>query len=358
MSTPPSEDIDITQALVLDALRGVQDPELGKDLVTCNMIQNIHIAGTRVTFSLVLTTHACPLKAELESSAREAVMNIPGVTEVDIEVTAQVPKAKALPDKEPIPMVKNTIAVASGKGGVGKSTVSVNLALALAESGSKVGILDIDIYGPSLPMMMGIHQQLEATEDKKLVPLKSHGVRLMSVGFMLDEETPLIWRGPLVMQLVQQFLRGVEWGELDYLIIDLPPGTGDAQLTLVQTIPLTGVVIVTTPQDVALIDARRAIKMFNEVKVPILGIIENMSHFVCPHCQKTTDIFSSGGGEETSKRYDVSYLGSLPLNIKVRECGDAGKPVVVAEPDSDEAHAFMKIAEQVASKISIMNLSE
>ncbi|MCK4847093.1 MAG: iron-sulfur cluster carrier protein ApbC, partial [Deltaproteobacteria bacterium] len=328
-----------------------------KDLVTLNMIQNITIDGTKVSFSLVLTTHACPLKAEMEASAREAVLAIEGVEEVDINVTARVPESKKIPDKEAIPGIKNTIAVASGKGGVGKSTVAVNLALALSKAGSRVGLLDIDLYGPSIPMMMGIHEDIQATEDKRLIPLEAHGVKLISVGFMLDEETPLIWRGPLVMQLVQQFLKDVEWGELDYLVIDLPPGTGDAQLTLVQTIPLTGVVAVTTPQDVALIDARRAIKMFTEVKVPILGIVENMSSFICPHCDKETEIFSSGGGKKTSERYDVPLLGKVPIDLKIREGGDAGKPVVQSQPDSAEAKIFTEIASKVAARISIIDLS-
>ena len=349
---------NLTQSAVLDALKNVMDPELGKDLVTLNMIRNVRIEGIEVTFTLVLTTHACPLKKELEDSARKAVEKIPGVGKVTIEITAEVPQAKKLPQKEPIPLVKNTIAIASGKGGVGKSTVAVNLALALAKSGSKVGLLDIDLYGPSIPMMMGIHKELQTTPDKKLVPLKNYGVKLMSVGFMLDEETPLIWRGPLVMQLVQQFLRGVEWGELDYLVIDLPPGTGDAQLTLVQTIPLTGAVIVTTPQDVALIDARRAIKMFNEVSVPILGIVENMSFFTCPHCGKTTDIFSSGGGEKTGERYCITFLGKIPIDSQIRETGDAGKPIVEAYPDSPQTQAFFKIAEKVASGISVLDLKQ
>ncbi len=349
--------MEITEEKVLDALRKVIDPEIGKDLVTLNMIRNVSISAGRVTFDLVLTSHACPLKSELENAAKEAVEKLDGVDEVAVNTTAEVPKSRPLPEKEPIAGVKNTIAVASGKGGVGKSTVAVNLALALEAQGAKVGILDIDIYGPSLPMMMGIHKSLETTAEEKLIPLTSHGVKLMSVGFMLDEETPLIWRGPLVMKLVHQFLMGVEWGELDYLIIDLPPGTGDAQLTLVQTIPLTGSVIVTTPQDVALIDARRAIKMFGEVKIPILGIIENMSHFVCPHCGKTTDVFSHGGGEKTSERYEVPYLGSLPLELKIREAGDAGKPVVIAAPESEEAKAFLKIAQDVASRISVLDLS-
>jgi len=351
-------DTKITQGAVLEALSRVMDPELNKDLVTMNMIRDVKIDGASVSFSLVLTTHACPLKKELESSAREAVEKIAGVKEVKINVTANVPEAKKLPGKEAIDGVKNTIAVASGKGGVGKSTVSVNLALSLAKTGAKVGLLDIDLYGPSIPMMMGIHEDLTTNENKQLIPVIKEGLKLMSVGFMLDEETPLIWRGPLVMQLVQQFLRGVEWGSLDYLVIDLPPGTGDAQLTLVQTIPLTGAVIVTTPQDVALIDARRAIKMFQQVNVPILGIVENMSSFCCPHCGKTTEIFSHGGGEKTSSRYEVDFLGNLPIDLKIREGGDSGKPVTIAHPDSAEAKAFDAIACKVAAKISVVDLQE
>jgi ATP-binding protein involved in chromosome partitioning len=346
----------ITQAKVLEALKKVIDPELGRDLVALNMIKNIRIEGSNVAFSLVLTTHACPLRKELESEARKAVGSIEGVAEVKVEVTAEAARSRKLPQKEPIAGVKNTIAIASGKGGVGKSTVAVNLAMALRKMGSRTGILDIDIYGPSIPTMMGIHRELAVTEDKKLIPVENYGVRLMSVGFMLDEETPLIWRGPLVMQLVGQFLKGVEWGELDYLVIDLPPGTGDAQLTLVQTIPLTGAVVVTTPQDVALIDARRAIKMFTEVKVPIIGIVENMSQFVCPHCGRTTEIFSKGGGEKTSERYSVAFLGRIPVDLKIRETGDAGKPVVEAYPESAESREFFNIAQKIASKISVLDL--
>ncbi|HBR17797.1 MAG: hypothetical protein A3G39_10580 [Deltaproteobacteria bacterium RIFCSPLOWO2_12_FULL_43_16] len=348
----------ITQASVLEALSKVMDPELGKDLVTLNMIKDIRIEGTKVTFRLVLTTPACPLRKELTDNSRNAVLAIPGVQEVVVETTAEVPSAKKLPEKEPIPKVKNTIAVASGKGGVGKSTVAVNLALALAKSGAKVGLLDTDIYGPSIPMMMGIHKQLQATADEKILPISNYGVKLMSVGFMLDEETPLIWRGPMVMQIVKQFLTGVAWGDLDYLVIDLPPGTGDAQLTLVQTIPLTGAIVVTTPQDVALIDARRAIKMFHEVKVPILGIVENMSFFQCPHCGEKTEIFSHGGGEKTSQRYNVPLLGKIPIDPHIREGGDSGKPIVVAEPSSPQTEAFIKISETVAAKISMLDMCE
>jgi len=348
----------LTQASVLEALSKVMDPELGKDLVSLNMIKDIQIDGTKVAFRLVLTTPACPLRKELTDNSRNAVLAIPGVKEVAVDVAAEVPQAKKIPEKEPIPKVKNTIAVASGKGGVGKSTVAVNLALALGKSGAKVGLLDTDIYGPSIPIMMGIHKKPQTTEDEKILPISNYGIKLMSVGFMLDEETPLIWRGPMVMQIVKQFLTGVAWGELDYLIIDLPPGTGDAQLTLVQTIPLTGAVVVTTPQDVALIDARRAIKMFHEVKVPILGIVENMSYFQCPHCGEKTEIFSHGGGEKTSERYHVPLLGKIPIDPHIREGGDSGKPIVVADPASPQTEAFIKISQAVAAKISMLDMSE
>lgn len=352
-----SDEAKITQARVLEALSSVMDPELEKDLVSLNMISGIEIDGDRVNFKLTLTTTACPLKGEIEDAARDAVLAIEGVTEVTIDMDARVPEARRLPEKEPIPYVKNTIAVASGKGGVGKSTVSVNLALALAKSGANVGLLDIDVYGPSIPMMMGINEPLNVNEEEKLLPHTSHGIKLISVGFMIDEETPLIWRGPLVMQLVTQFLTGVHWGKLDYLVIDLPPGTGDAQLTLVQTIPLSGAVIVTTPQDVALIDARRAIKMFDEVEVPILGIVENMSHFVCPHCEESTEIFSSGGAIKTSTRYDVPVLASLALDPEIRIGGDKGTPIVEADPDCETSKLFKEISEKVAARLSVLAIT-
>ncbi len=347
----------ITEEAVLKALGTVMDPDLNRDLVSLGMIRDVKIDGPAVSFRLVLTTMACPLKKELEAEARKAVLGIEGVEKVDVEVGAEVPQSKKLPDKSPIPGIRNTIAVASGKGGVGKSTVAVNLALSLAATGSRVGLLDADVYGPSIPLMMGIHENPGATEDEKLIPIENHGVKLMSVGFMLDEETPLIWRGPLVMQLIKQFLTGVVWGELDYLVIDLPPGTGDVQLTLVQTIPLTGAVIVTTPQDIALLDARRAIKMFSEVKVPVIGIIENMSVFVCPKCGEKTEIFSHGGGEKTSERYNVPLLGQLPLDLKTREGGDKGTPVTVLAPESEQAKAFNDIACKVAGRVSVLDLT-
>ncbi|HBO83489.1 MAG: hypothetical protein A2073_08590 [Deltaproteobacteria bacterium GWC2_42_11] len=347
----------ITQSQVLEALSKVMDPELGKDLVTLNMIKDIRIDGSNVSFQLVLTTSACPLKKELTDNARNAVMAVADVSSVNVEVTSNVPHSKGLPERVQIPGVKNTIAVASGKGGVGKSTVAVNLALALAKTGAKVGLLDTDIYGPSIPLMMGKKAPLQATPDGKIFPITNYDVKMVSVGFMLDDETALIWRGPMVMQIVKQFLVDVMWGEIDYLVIDLPPGTGDVQLTLVQTIPLTGAVIVTTPQDLALMDARRAIKMFNEVKVPILGIVENMSFFVCPLCGEKTEIFSRGGGEKTSQRYNVPFLGHIPIDTAIREGGDSGKPIVVADPSSSQSEAFMKIAEAVASRISVIDLA-
>ncbi len=348
----------ITETQVLDALSKVMDPELNKDLVSLNMIRDILIEENNVRFSLILTTSACPLKKEIEESARTAVETIEGIGTVLVDVGAEVPKAKGLPDKQPIPGIKNIIAVASGKGGVGKSTIAVNLALSLSKSGASVGILDADVFGPSVPMMMGVHEQPQSTDDEKIIPIEAHGIKIMSVGFMLDEETPLVWRGPLVMQLVKQFLIGVEWGELDYLVIDLPPGTGDVQLTLVQTVPVTGAVIVTTPQDIALLDARRAIKMFGEVKVPVLGIVENMSFFVCPHCNEKTEIFSHGGGKKTSERYGVPLLGHIPLDPTIREGGDAGKPVVLSEPDSPQTLAIQKVTGHVAAQISIFDLKD
>jgi ATP-binding protein involved in chromosome partitioning len=347
-----AETAQVTREKVLEALGRVLDPELGKDLVSLKMIKDVRVIGNKVAFTLELTSGACPMKKEIEDAARKAVAAIPGVEEVRVEPTTKAKPEDIFKHRKPIPGVKHTIAVASGKGGVGKSTISVNLALALKKTGAKVGILDIDIYGPSIPKMMGATGPLPATPDERLIPLASHGVKLVSVGFILDEETPLIWRGPLVMQLVQQFLKGVEWTDLDYLVIDLPPGTGDAQLTLVQTIPLSGSVIVTTPQDVALIDARRAIRMFGEVQVPILGIIENMSFFVCPHCGERTEVFSHGGGVMTSEKYNVPFLGKIPLDMEIRKCGDEGRPIVDANPDSPQTKAFIEIAEELAGKLT------
>ncbi len=346
----------LNEKSVLDALSKVLDPEIKKDLVTLNMIRDVKVDGSKVSLNLVLTTTACPLKAQIQGEVTEAVKGA-GAEEVEIETTAEVPQGRGLPEKKALPGIKNIIAVASGKGGVGKSTVATNLALALAKTGAKVGLMDSDVYGPSIPLMLGVHEKVRAAENGNMIPHERFGVKMISIGFMLDEEKPVIWRGPMVMQLVTQFLTKVEWGELDYLVIDLPPGTGDAQLTLAQTVPVSGAVIVTTPQDVALIDARRAIGMFHEVGIPVAGVIENMSYFSCPHCNERTDIFSHGGGEATAKKYEVEFLGEIPLDIRIRECGDGGEPIVSAEPDSVHTKSFMHIAEKVAAKISILALT-
>jgi ATP-binding protein involved in chromosome partitioning len=255
--------------------------------------------------------------------------------------------------QQPIAGIKNIIAVASGKGGVGKSTVAANLAVALQTNGADVGLLDADIYGPSVPTMFGINEKPKATAEQKIIPLEKYGIKLMSIGFLLEEDNPVIWRGPLVAQLLQQFLRNVEWGELDYLVIDLPPGTGDAQLTIVQTIPLSGAVIVTTPQDIALIDASRGLQMFNKVNVPVLGIIENMSYFLCPNCGHRTDIFSYGGGRKTAERLKVQFLGEIPIDASIREASDSGKPIVIAEPGAPQSRSFMEISRRIAAEISV-----
>lgn len=329
------------------------DPELGKDLVTLGMIQNLKIDGAKVGFDLVLTTPACPLKRHMEEACRNAVKAVAGVGEVEINVTSRV--RGRLSKDSPVnlaPTVKNTIAVASGKGGVGKSTVAVNLAVALAQSGASVGLMDCDVYGPSVPLMMGVNRRPSAG-DGKLIPLRKHGVSMMSLGFMLEADTPVIWRGPMVAKALQQLLGDVDWGDLDYLVMDMPPGTGDAQLTVTQSVPLTGAVVVSTPQDVALIDAAKAVGMFKKCNVPVLGIIENMSYFLCPHCEKRTDIFRHGGAARESRRLGVPFLGEIPVEAGVSDGGDKGLPVVEGQSDSKIASIFRDVAGAVAAGVSV-----
>ncbi len=343
----------LTQEIVIEAIRPVQDPDFRRSLVELNMIKGVDIDGGAVTIHVELTTPACPLKGKIEEDLRAAAAPLPGLSKLDIEFTSRVrASGRGAPDKTPIPGVKNTIAVASGKGGVGKSTVAVNLAAALAQDGARVGLLDADVYGPSIPLMMGTSAR-PFMNNNKIVPLEAFGVKLMSIGFLLDANRALIWRGPLVAQLINQFLNEVNWGELDYLIIDLPPGTGDVQLTLVQKIPLSGAVIVTTPQDVALADAVKGIQMFQEVKTPILGIIENMSYFVCPGCGERSEIFGYGGGERTAERYDVPLLGRIPLDTAIRQGGDIGHPIIVSEPESPPAEAFRAASREAARKLAV-----
>jgi len=341
---------------ILNALRTVKDPDLRKDIVALNFVKDLEVDEGRVTFAIELTTPACPVKKEMEQWAREAVMKVAGIRSVDIRMTSVVPTQSHGTEKEPIEGVKNIIAVGSGKGGVGKTTVTVNLAVALAQMGARVGLMDADIYGPNVPLMMGTLERPQAV-DNRIQPVSHYGVNIMSMGFLMSDDTAVIWRGPMLHSAVRQFIRDVDWGELDYLLVDLPPGTGDVQLTLTQTVPLMGAVVVSTPQDVALQDARKAIKMFRQVKVDILGIVENMSYFQCPHCNQRTNIFSHGGGETTASRYQTPFLGEIPLDVAIREGGDAGKPIVIYDSEAPAARAFSQIAGRVAAQVSMSNLS-
>lgn len=344
----------VSEKDVLHALSQVQDPDLKKDLVTLGMIKDVRINDGEVSFTIVLTTPACPLKNKLENDSRDAVLKLPGVKTVKVKFDSSVVSFKKISAEDLIPQVKNTIAVASGKGGVGKSTISVNLALALSNCLAKVGLFDADIYGPTIPQMLGVKKDVYSKAGK-IIPVENFNLKVISIDFFLEESTPVIWRGPLVAGAIQQFLRDVDWGELDYMIIDLPPGTGDAQLTLAQTIPLTGVVIVTTPQDVAKKIAVKALKLFQQLNVPILGIIENMSYFVCPHCGKRSDIFSSGGGRKAGQDLGVPFLGEIPLDMNLRISGDEGEPFLLKFPDSEISQIFAQIAGNLARQISILS---
>jgi ATP-binding protein involved in chromosome partitioning len=348
---------------VLDVLRPVQDPELRKSLVELNMIRNVQVdEDGRVDFTLVLTTPACPLRQFIVEECQNAVKTLPGVSDVVVDVTAETPQQKSLPDRTGIAGVKNIVAISSGKGGVGKSTIAVNVAVALAQVGAKVGMLDADIYGPNIPTMLGlegISVQVQSTaQGDVLEPAFNHGVKLVSMAFLIDKDQPVIWRGPMLNGIIRQFLYQVQWGELDYLIVDMPPGTGDAQLTLTQAVPLAGAVIVTTPQIVALLDSRKGLRMFQQMGVPVLGIVENMSYFIPPDMpDKNYDIFGSGGGEKTARELDLPLLGCVPLEISLREGGDRGIPIVIAEPDSAAAKALTAIAGQIAARVSVAALA-
>jgi ATP-binding protein involved in chromosome partitioning len=342
----------ISEAAVLDALRTVQEPELGGDLVTRNMIKDLAIDGSRVSFTIELTTPACPLKDQIESEVRVALAPV-GIDAIEIAWGATVRRATPRSAEQLVPGVKNIIAVASGKGGVGKSTVSVNLAVALAKAGATVGLLDADITGPNIPMMMGVDGQPTASANNKIVPLERHGVKVISIQFFVPEGQPIVWRGPLIGGAIQQFLRDVDWGELDYLVVDLPPGTSDAQLTLAQAVPISGVVLVTTPQDVALSDVSKALAMMLRMNVPIIGLVENMSAFVCPHCGEATEIFGRGGGERFALDHGLDFLGKIPLDITVRQGGDAGVPAVAQREPGPAAEALETVAGLVAARMSV-----
>ncbi len=338
-------DKQINRESVLKALGAVIEPELHKDLVSLNMIRNLEIDGSVVRFTIMLTTPACPLKSTMENDARAAVSKVPGVTEVEVKFDSNVPTDRRIADKLSIPL-RNTIAVSSGKGGVGKSTVAVNLAVSLAQSGATVGLLDADILGPNIPMMMGVGE-LPPPQGDKLSPALSMGVHLMSMGFLVPPGEPLVWRGPMLHSAIRQLFSDVAWGELDYMVIDLPPGTGDAHLSLAQSVPLTGVIIVTQPQNVALSDAQKGLVMFEKLDVPIIGVVENMSG----------EFFGEGGGQRLAAQYRVPFLGQVPLDPQVRIGGDTGKPTVLTSPESPAGLAFQEIARQVAARVSVLSLA-
>ncbi|OJH41846.1 Mrp/NBP35 family ATP-binding protein [Cystobacter ferrugineus] len=352
--------MSVSERDILAAMSKVMDPELHIDLVKAGMVKDVRVEGDKAKLKIELTTPACPMKGKIQADAEAALKQVPGLKTFDIEWGAQVrsapagmggPQGQAL-----LPQVKNVILVGAGKGGVGKSTVSVNLATALARDGATVGLLDADFYGPSVPLMTGITEKPTSPDGKTLLPMEKHGLKLMSIGFLVEAEQALIWRGPMLHGALMQLIRDVRWGELDYLILDLPPGTGDVALTLSQSVRAAGAVLVTTPQDVALADVVRAKQMFDKVHIPVLGIVENMSQFICPNCSHATHIFNRGGGQKAAQMFNIPFLGEIPLDLKIRESGDAGVPVVLSAPDSPEALAFRTMARNIAGRVSTENM--
>src|ERR1043165_7140715 len=340
---------------VLNALRVVQDPDLRRDIVSLGFIKDLTIDSGRVSFAIELTTPACPVKDQMREQAEAAVRGVPGVTSVDVRMTANVRSVSA-PElgRPPLPGVKNIIAVGAGKGGVAKTTVAVNLALALARCGSRVGILDGDIYGPNVPIMLGLSATQLTTAGKQIVPAENPGVPVVSMGFLTSDDAPVIWRGPMLHGAIQQFFRDVAWKDLDYLIVDMPPGTGDVALSLSQTVPVVGSIVVTTPQKVSLADTLRAVRMYQKLNITPLGLVENMSYYACPNCHHETAIFGHGGGEQLAQQLEVPFLGRLPVYQPIREGGDNGVPIVVSEPGSSASRAFMVVAERTAAQVSIL----
>ncbi|GAV21051.1 ATP-binding protein involved in chromosome partitioning [Mariprofundus micogutta] len=344
----------VAESDILNALSVIIDPDFKKDIVSLGFVKNVVIDGSSVAFTIELTTPACPVKEEFRQAADAAVSALPGVEAVDITMSSKVTASQG---KQAIPGVANIIAIASGKGGVGKSTTAVNLAVAMAQTGARVGLLDADIYGPSIPRMMGLagYKPEIDHQAKRICPLENYGVKTISIGYLVDDDQAMIWRGPMVASALGQLLTDVNWGDLDYLFIDMPPGTGDAQLTLTQKVPVTGAVMVTTPQDIALLDCRKGIDMFKKSSVHTLGIVENMSQFICPHCGESSSIFAEGGAERLSQEYKTEVLAHIPLDISIREKADEGIPIVAAAPDSKQAKGYQALAGEVARKISIQN---
>ncbi|MBI2712497.1 MAG: Mrp/NBP35 family ATP-binding protein [Bdellovibrio sp.] len=360
---------NLTAELVLQSLRSVQDPDLKQDLVTLGMIRDLEVQGGRVQFRVVLTTPACPLKAKIESDCRAAVAQLPGVEKVEIRMESEVrgrPQAaggkSGLQGMNPIEGVTHLIAVSSGKGGVGKSTVAVNLATALALEGARVGLMDADVYGPNVPTMMGVTEQPKIMNHPEkgeiFIPPTAHQVKVMSMGFLIADDQPVVWRGPMLHSIVNQFCYKVDWGQLDYLVVDMPPGTGDVQLSLAQLVPVTGAVMVSTPQEVAMQDVRKAFHMFEKVRIPILGVVENMSYFRCDGCEKQHYLLGRDGGKALSKKFNTELLAQIPMVPQVREGGDEGKPIVVRDPSSEAAQKFRDLARKVAQQVSIATRSQ
>ena len=342
-----------TEQAVMAALSTVQEPELHNDLVSLNMIHNLEISNGNVGLTIMLTTPACPLKGKMETDVRNAVMQVPGVKNVNVRFDANVRADNRISGRLDLP-IKNIIAIASGKGGVGKSTVAVNLAVALAQTGAKVGLLDVDIYGPNIPQMLGL-ERMPAPVDNKLTPASAYGMQVMSMGFMLKPGQAALWRGPMLHSAIRQLFTDVDWQEVDYMIVDMPPGTGDAQLSLAQSVPLSGGVIVSTPQDVALADARRGLSAFQQLQVPVLGMIENMAYFIAPDTGQRYEIFGYGGAERAAQELKVPFLGRLPLDQNAREGSDRGVPVVISHPDSEIAQSMRSIAQKLAAQVSILS---
>jgi len=338
------------------ALATVMEPELHRDLIALDMVKDLRVDDGTVSMRLVLTTPACPLKDRIKRDIEAALIGpVPGVSAVAVTWDSNVTTTRGIPGRAEIPGVRNVVAISASKGGVGKTTVSVNTALALLQAGARVGVLDADVYGPNVPIMLGISGEKPRPQGGKIGPIPAFGLRTISIGNVIDADQAVMWRGPMLSQAIRQFLYEVEWGELDYLVVDLPPGTGDAQLSLAQSIPLSGAVIVTTPQDVSIADVTRGIKMFRTLKVPVLGVVENMSGFVCPHCERRTDVFGAGGGEALAQRLGLPFLGAIPLDVRVRVGGGDGQPLMAAAPDSAIGHVFRDVASHIAAEVSVEN---
>ena len=347
--------MSISQDQVLTALRAVRDPDLHKDIVTLGFVKDVKIAGGEVDFIIELTTPACPVRDEMKAQAEQIVSALPGVTAARATMTADV-KARAGFGRQAVPGIRNIIAVGAGKGGVGKSTTAVNLAVALQRKGARVGLMDADVYGPNTPQMLGIESAPEVGENKRMLPPEAFGIKVISMGMLVPPDQPIIWRGPMLHGAVQQFMRDVEWGELDYLVVDLPPGTGDVSLSMAQSVPVAGAVVVTTPQGVSVSDVRKAVAMFRQLNIPILGVVENMSYFVCGHCQERTEIFGHGGGARMAEDLGIPMLGEVPIDTRVRVGGDEGQPIVASAPESPAGKAFLDISGRVAAEISKQNM--